>query len=320
MGFSLKTKVMLWGRSASRCAYCQRQLEEPTWEGEDVSLVGEACHIVAQASDGPRGDADFPAEARDRYDNLLLLCNIHHKLIDDHPEIYTVEKLHEMKTKHEEWVKASLGYDEQKQKDDEYYTMVIQKWEEMCGINEWDFITSAFFYSAANRIKRQQYDMFRMFTQWLKRRHWPKSNIALEKSFRTFSTVLHDMLNIFTKYIEEVGEDYYKYEKFYRLGGNNVNLRDKLSDEYDYNVALLCDMFCELTRAGNWIIDNVRASILPGYRNEEGRLAIVTGDVLSHNEIPVTYQSAELIDGEPYPGLLAFKKTRSQRDYHYGQD
>ena len=33
---------------------------------------------------------------RHAFDNLLLLCGPHHKEVDDHPDTYTVAKLHEM--------------------------------------------------------------------------------------------------------------------------------------------------------------------------------------------------------------------------------
>jgi hypothetical protein len=74
--------------------------------------VGQECHAIAKEDDGPRGDPDFPKELRDEYSNLILMCNIHHKVIDDQEKYYTVEKLHEMKKDHEEWVKNSLTTDE----------------------------------------------------------------------------------------------------------------------------------------------------------------------------------------------------------------
>ncbi|GAA1560431.1 hypothetical protein [Kribbella lupini] len=42
--------------------------------------VGEVAHIVGARSSGPRGDEDV--EDRDAFDNLLLLCGRHHKVID----------------------------------------------------------------------------------------------------------------------------------------------------------------------------------------------------------------------------------------------
>ncbi len=56
---------------------------------------------------GPRGglqlDGDF-----DAYENLILLCGVHHKLVDDQSETYTRELLLSMKTNHEAWVQTAL--------------------------------------------------------------------------------------------------------------------------------------------------------------------------------------------------------------------
>jgi tetratricopeptide (TPR) repeat protein len=76
---------------------------------DDESLVGEACHIVAQSPTGPRGDPSLTPEQLDHYDNLILLCRNHHKLVDDQWNTYTVQRLLEMKAAHEKWVRERLG-------------------------------------------------------------------------------------------------------------------------------------------------------------------------------------------------------------------
>lgn len=111
MGISIKTQMILWSRAAGRCAFpdCRRrELVMDASEADDVSVVGDVCHIVAISPAGPRGDSTLTLEQRDQYDNLILLCKVHHKLIDDQPDIYTVERLREMKAAHEEWVLETL--------------------------------------------------------------------------------------------------------------------------------------------------------------------------------------------------------------------
>ncbi|TOM08889.1 HNH endonuclease, partial [Vibrio parahaemolyticus] len=84
---------------------------------DDESIVGEACHIVARSEDGPRGASSLTSEQRDKYNNLLLLCNVHHKVIDDQPEHYTVEHLRRIKSDHETWVTSQLAsFDAHKQR------------------------------------------------------------------------------------------------------------------------------------------------------------------------------------------------------------
>ena len=41
--------------------------------------------------------------------NLVLICKVHHKLMDDQPGTYTVARLRQMKEAHERWVRETLG-------------------------------------------------------------------------------------------------------------------------------------------------------------------------------------------------------------------
>ncbi len=52
---------------------------------------------------------DLPLNKRDDYDNLILLCRIHHKLIDDQPNTFSSVYLRTKKKEHETWVQKSLS-------------------------------------------------------------------------------------------------------------------------------------------------------------------------------------------------------------------
>jgi hypothetical protein len=75
---------------------------------DSESVVGDECHIVSGATNGPRHDAVFPKTEIDDLSNLLLLCRIHHKMIDDQAETYTAELLRVIKANHEKWVESKL--------------------------------------------------------------------------------------------------------------------------------------------------------------------------------------------------------------------
>jgi hypothetical protein len=49
----------------------------------------------------------------DSLNNLLLLCRVHHKLVDDQPETFTADALRQLKSNHEKWVHERLGRSEQ---------------------------------------------------------------------------------------------------------------------------------------------------------------------------------------------------------------
>lgn len=104
MSILLKTHKLLWGRSGNKCAMpdCRNELIVDETETDNESIIGDEAHIIARSNDGPRGESEMSSEDRDKYDNLILLCRIHHKVIDDQPNFYTAEKLREIKEQHED--------------------------------------------------------------------------------------------------------------------------------------------------------------------------------------------------------------------------
>lgn len=111
MPISDKTRKILWGRSGNRCAVCRRELIiEPTGS-DDESVVGDECHVVSGKAQGPRYDPTFPLDRIDELDNLILLCRVHHKMIDDQAETYTRELLQTLRSNHEKWVSSTLSDD-----------------------------------------------------------------------------------------------------------------------------------------------------------------------------------------------------------------
>ena len=99
----LKNKLLLWGKAAGRCEYegCNIPLwvDSLTKSEFNISYI---AHIIADSPSGPRGDAFLSEKLKDDISNLMLLCDAHHRLIDrESVDKYTVERLHRMKTAHE---------------------------------------------------------------------------------------------------------------------------------------------------------------------------------------------------------------------------
>lgn len=108
-----KVRKALWSRSGNRCAMCQCELTVDATDRDEESIVGEECHIVSARPDGPRHDTTFPRERLDEAENLILLCRVHHKIVDDQVETYTASLLRDLKKQHEKWVSASLDGQEE---------------------------------------------------------------------------------------------------------------------------------------------------------------------------------------------------------------
>lgn len=102
------TKMILFAKSGGRCQFegCNKYLLRDDITSEELNDANIA-HIVASSSNGPRGACNSH-ELSDDINNLMLLCKTHHKLVDDNPEEYTVERLTEMKLSQERKVKELL--------------------------------------------------------------------------------------------------------------------------------------------------------------------------------------------------------------------
>lgn len=104
MSLRVQDRKRLWAKAGNRCSYrwkgnvCAQSLVLRD-EGKDV-VVGEECQIIG---DKPGGSAryvvDYPN--RDAYENAILLCPTHHKVVDDNENVYQIEALHQMKSEHE---------------------------------------------------------------------------------------------------------------------------------------------------------------------------------------------------------------------------
>ncbi len=98
-GPTTATIKQLFAVSGNRCAFpgCNLQLVDPG----SSTVLGEICHVKARSPDGPRYDPAQAEEERHAFENLLLLCPAHHKIVDDNPDKYTVEWLLQVKAQHE---------------------------------------------------------------------------------------------------------------------------------------------------------------------------------------------------------------------------
>ncbi len=108
MSISNKTRKILWGRSGNQCAICKHELVIDATVQDDDSVVAEECHIISERERGPRHDPSYPKEKLDSYENVILLCRIHHKMVDDQEDTYKTDILRQMKSNHEVSVARKL--------------------------------------------------------------------------------------------------------------------------------------------------------------------------------------------------------------------
>ena len=89
-------------------------------------------------------------------------------------------------------------------------------------------------------------------------------------------------------------------------------------EKYNYHVALIEDLVLELTRAANYICDQIRNYIFEAFRIEEGVLLVTRGDILGYQTYRIEYRGDERTEF-PYLGLRKFMEQRETRDLHIGE-
>lgn len=103
-----KTRMLVWGRAAGHCQYpgCSKRLDEDLVAGDLRKNNAYIAHIVASDPSGERGHPILSHELSDDPSNLMLMCDPHHREIDDpnKRDRYSVVVLRQMKQQHEDRV------------------------------------------------------------------------------------------------------------------------------------------------------------------------------------------------------------------------
>lgn len=316
MAVTTATRVMIWGSAGRTCSHpkCGKVLISET-EGGNRSLIGEIAHIISPKPDGPRHSDRIPADQLDAFNNLILLCQEHHKIIDDHPSEFSIELMRKWKAEHEFSVAQRLSdTDKQELAVRARYGDYVDYWAEAIELKEWREWTSSMFGADIPRMTVKRFERLRKLLEWLLSRVWPGHLPALEAEFTNFRLVLSDLLTLFGKHARERHDEMWT-EKFYKIPQYNPELYDRLFREWLFHSKLVQDLTLELTCSANRVCDLVRQHIQSDFMLKEGVLLITAGmDMnLQHTTYRVEYKS-----GETYPGLERFKIEREQRHVSFG--
>jgi hypothetical protein len=91
VAISDRTLKIVWSEAGGRCSICRVLVLTPGTEDDDPSVFGELAYIVAKSPGGPRSGG-LGADKLDLHEDRMLLCNKHHKQVDDQRNHFTVEK------------------------------------------------------------------------------------------------------------------------------------------------------------------------------------------------------------------------------------
>lgn len=302
MSILVQSRKILWGRSGNRCAFpgCYVELHQEVGNSSST-LIGEECHIEAQSGNGPRFNKDLTEKQINSFENLILLCPNHHKIIDDNPDEYPVERLKKMKADHESQVRKAL--DDKSEFDDMYYESVVYYIDMMLEFDNWDAWTSYLLSADGPKVSEEMLDSIEKIKQYILGRVWFGKYPDLEEAIKNLRNVLIDLVDVFNRHSEQ-NRNWYITEKFYKIRPYDAKAANKLLEEYHQHVLLVDNLTYEMTRTANLICDLTRKYIDHSYRLAEGKL-------LSYDKCP------EYRAGEIYPGLDEFKKICRERDVYF---
>jgi hypothetical protein len=107
---TVKTAQKVWADAGGRCMFegCGEDLTEvPLWT--KTARVGYLAHIVASDPNGPRGTQEDSHRLANDPENIMLMCDAHHRLIDSFaPGCYLADTLYEMRRAHRDMVRNYL--------------------------------------------------------------------------------------------------------------------------------------------------------------------------------------------------------------------
>jgi hypothetical protein len=110
MDLSNPDRKAIWTNAGNLCTYsfnnetCNTQLVK--LDNGKYIILGEECHIVGEKPKAARYIENYPQP--ETYNNAILMCGVHHKIIDDNPIVYSIEILHNMKDRHEKAIREAL--------------------------------------------------------------------------------------------------------------------------------------------------------------------------------------------------------------------
>jgi len=280
MPISERDIKLLWGKAAGRCAFpeCRIRLSQDKKTASDVFPFGEQAHIVGESDKAARGISLLTIEERNSYPNLILLCPNHHRIIDNNPEDYPIEKLHMLKSQHELWVEENLAEasDLSKVAENLVYTDLIDSAVKYCNFDGWDS-WAGLLTSPIRKCRSGFVDEIIEFSKKEFKTIWPGKLPELERAVKTLSMVTSDMIHIFTNHVESKGEWLFEDRVYTHAAGGDPEQYIKICEEYEHWGKDVDDLVVEATKAANWLADVVRRDINPTFYITKGKFSITYG-------------------------------------------
>ena len=279
MAFQQKDIKILWGKAAGRCSMpeCRKLLVADASDAvpSKAILHGENCHIVAEKENGPRGESTLSVTDRNRYPNLILLCANHHATIDQDPQRWPIEQLHQIKSDHELWVETQLTTIVEGSEAENYYAEMVNRATQDLLLDHWGWVCD----NAFRCILVEEFvDGINSFCEVTNRAVWPPGYDELRDSIVKLSDHVYKYLNHFmTLAIYQEGKDgkagHFREDKTWKKVWRNDY--DKYAEKSQKWERTSVDMLSNIVVALNEFASVVRASFNPNYFLYEGKFILM---------------------------------------------
>lgn len=289
---------LLWGRAASRCAICKTELSYENSVNSENIILGEQAHIVSEQVNGPRGESILTLEERNCYDNLILLCPTHHTQIDSDVHSYPVEKLHNIKSKHEFWVNSQLsssGIEEVVDPNEIIYATLIDYITTACALEDfcyWSNSMSSYNIRLKSSFIHGAYDLRKRIACAI----LPGTKPELEVAIDLVSKVFLSIMNLFSLHcdLDSRDYDYYVEDRFYKIKYWSTEDYDRLLKQYHAWKDTINELLRDFCRIINWYSSIVRKEFNPLYFSLEGKFSIETSDIYNRSFSVFEFSSEDI--------------------------
>ena len=271
MAISMKDSKILWTRAMGLCSIpeCRRKLLISSPDGGATpTVIGEHCHIVGEKPSSPRGTSDLSDEDRDRYPNLILLCPEHHKIIDDNPTHWTIERLHQVKADHEVWVETRIP-DLVGDIHMEIYAGLVNAASTCLCLPDWPDITAG---AVLDRLPNRFVDGVYQLSVAITAAHWPGRFANLEAELRNTSVRASSYVDLFMARAMPDGTSWKQDNRWKNRWRNDYH--EELAKVMRW--ARGCNrLLMNLTVAANALTQTVRDTVQPTFFLSAGRFYVV---------------------------------------------
>lgn len=190
-------------------------------------------HTSSESDDGPRGVSPMTKKQRDAYPNRVLLCLEHHKIVDDDPYHWTVDRLLQVKAEHEAWVESvTSDEDGSALAAALIYADVIQHVEAEINFKSWNAWTTGLL-APTPSIHPEMLERIERLREWLFRRPWPATLPELEVAFENLRRVLDDVAMVCQLGLEEKLGRLMLVPEYKKRWVENY---DELADQFEWTV------------------------------------------------------------------------------------